>query len=40
MQILRTIITPWAPYSVMFSRDGRRLVIVGQRAALTRGKPH
>lgn len=29
MRNLRTIITPWAPYSVMFSRDGTRLAVGG-----------
>jgi hypothetical protein len=29
MRVVRTITTPWAPYSVMFSRDGTRLAIGG-----------
>jgi hypothetical protein len=29
MRVLRTITTPWAPYSMMFSRDGTRLAIGG-----------
>jgi hypothetical protein len=29
MQVLRTIATPWAPYAVMFSRDGTRLAVAG-----------
>lgn len=29
MRVLRTVITPWAPYSVMFSHDGTRLAIGG-----------
>jgi hypothetical protein len=29
MRVLRTIRTPWAPYSVMFSRDGTRLAAGG-----------
>jgi hypothetical protein len=29
MKIIQTILTPWAPYSVMFSRDGSRLAIGG-----------
>jgi len=29
MRVVGTITTPWAPYSVMFSRDGTRLAIGG-----------
>jgi hypothetical protein len=29
MRVLRTIPTPWTPYSVMFARDGTRLAIGG-----------
>ena len=29
MRVLRTVSTPWTPYSVMFSRDGTRLAIGG-----------
>jgi hypothetical protein len=29
MRVVYTITTPWAPYSVMFSRDGTRLAIDG-----------
>ena len=29
MQVLSTISTPWAPYSVMFSHDGSRIGIGG-----------
>lgn len=29
MEVIRTILTPWAPYSVMFSHDGSRLAIGG-----------
>src|SRR4051812_30455168 len=29
MRALRTIETPWAPYSVTFSRDGTRLAVGG-----------
>src|SRR4051812_24633453 len=29
MRVVRTITTPWAPYSVMFSRDGTRLAVGG-----------
>jgi WD40 repeat protein len=29
MRVLRTLRTPWAPYSVMFSRDGTRLAVGG-----------
>jgi len=29
MQVLSTISTPWAPYSVMFSHDGNRIAIGG-----------
>jgi hypothetical protein len=29
MRLLRTINTPWTPYSVMFSRDGNRIAIGG-----------
>ena len=29
MRVVRTLRTPWAPYSVMFSRDGTRLAVGG-----------
>jgi hypothetical protein len=29
MRVLRTIVTPWAPYSVTLSRDGTRLAVGG-----------
>src|SRR5262245_47456811 len=29
MRVLHTVVTPWAPYSVMFSHDGTRLAIGG-----------